>query len=330
MQTSLALAVYHAATIAAALEAGPPCEPGLELVRDTSPPLRRPGTIKFRSTCGRTLDVSGPYGVFSASPGIDDVAHSLVGSYVDGAQRDEHAITIGRGALAGAQSIIAVATDTDGRSLLQSFELGSAVSQKLEEPQGETPSATCKTCISPGILCQDKCQNPPQTCTFYSSCAEAALPCGSSGYAIGYGLRNCNKFMQRLSHFSAAGQAWIFRVMTCLQKFLINGPLQRCTLDCSSLKSDAFGSHPICYVNSGVCDLPISDWLQLVITIRDDLLTLDTLKQAVTTGGNCLVHYSQEISDEIQKLEDQLHHTTHPAKTLAEIAALRSVRHVFE
>lgn len=324
------LAVFYAATLPAALKAGPSCEPGLELVRTTTPPPLGAGAIKFRASCGRRLDVSGPYGVFSASPSLDNVAPSLVGSYVEGAQRDEHAITIGHGALAGAKSIIAVATDADGRTLLQAFQLGSDASQKLKEPQSTSLNATCKTCNSPGILCQDKCQNPPQTCTFYSSCAEAALPCGNSGYAIGYGLKNCNKFMQRLTHFSAAGQAWIFRVMTCLQKFLINGPLQRCGLDCSSLKSDAFGSHPTCYVNSGVCDLPISDWVQLVITIRDDLLTLDTLKQAVTTGGNCLVHYLQEISDEIQKLGDELHHTSDPAKTLAEIAALRSVRHVFE
>lgn len=326
----VSLAGYYAATFAAALKAGPSCEPGLELVRDATPPLRGTRAIKLRSTCGRMLDVSGPYGVFSAAPNRDNVAPSLVGSYVGGAVHDEHAITIGHGALAGAKSIIAVATDADGRTLLQSFELGLGVSQQLEESQSANLNATCKTCNSPEILCQDKCQNPPQTCTFYSSCAEAALPCGSSGYAIGYGLKNCDKFMQRLSHFSTAGQAWIFRVMTCLQKFLSNGPLQRCGLDCSSLKSDAFSSHPACYVDSGVCDLPIGDWVQLVITIRDDLLTLDTLKQAVTTGGNCLAHYLQETSDEIQKLEDQLHHTIDPAKTLAEIAALRSVRHIFE
>ncbi|KAJ3472318.1 hypothetical protein NLG97_g11092 [Lecanicillium saksenae] len=118
--------------------------------------------------------------------------------------------------------------------------------------------------------------------------------------------------------------------MTCLQKFLISGPLPQCGLTCDALKSAAFGSHPTCYVDSGVCDLPVTDWVQLVITIRDDLLTLDTLKQAVTTGGRCLGHYAEEVKKAIDELKGELAAGGDKAKILAEMAVLKAVQKIFE
>lgn len=313
---------------AVAVRAGP-CVPGLVLDSSSA------STMTFRATCGAKLDLSEPYGVFTGPAGAN---RSLVGDYVPGAALSDDAVTINRALVADESNILVTATAADGETLLQSFALddSSSSSAPIDDTttamvyEERSEAATCQTCSNPGILCQAKCQYPPKTCDFYSSCAEASLPCGGSGYALGYGLANCAKFMQRLSHFSSAGQAWIFRVMTCLQEFLISGPLVTCGLTCDALKTAAFGSHPTCYVDSGVCDLPVGDWVQLVITIRADLLTLDTLRQAVTTGGSCLGHYLEEIEEEIGKLKAELADAEDKAKVLAEMAVLKAVQKIFE
>ncbi|KAJ6788529.1 hypothetical protein PWT90_01643 [Aphanocladium album] len=310
---------------------GADCAPGFE--RESVSDM-----IKFRAACGAKLDPSGPYGVFAAPNGTSSGGRSLVGDYIPGTERSSDAVTIRRDLIAGQDTIIVAATDSSGETLLQSFTMDAAQSDMTSaaatlyesRDAAAAAAAVCKTCSASDILCQPSCQNPPQTCTFYSSCAEAALPCGSSGYALGYGLANCAKFMQRLSHFSAPGRAWIFRVMTCLQTFLIRGPLTQCGLTCAGLKSAAFGSHPACYVDSGVCDLPVADWVQLVITIRDDLLTLATLKQAVTTGGRCLGHYMDEVRQEVDRLKGELAAGGDKVKILAEMAVLKGVEKIFE
>lgn len=332
------------------------CTPGLEREVTNGGGSGIAAELRFRPTCGRTLDANGPFGVFTAPlPSSGAGEKSLVGAHVQAASLDANGVTIRRPDLGAATTIIVSATDSTGETLLQSFLLddneddsfpllapegnnnANVVAERREATtimtglyDSRAATASCSTCTNPQILCQPMCQNPPKTCTFYSSCAEASLPCGASGYAIGYGLKNCNNFMQRLSHFSPAGQAWIFAVMTCLQKFLIGGPLVQCGLTCGKLKDAAFGSHPGCYVASGVCDLPVGDWVQLVITIRADLLTLDTLKQAVTTGGACLGHYVDEVKGEISRLEGTLAGSANKTAVLGEIAVLEVVAKIFQ
>lgn len=297
-------------------------------------PLQANGEITFKPTCGEKLGLNAPYGVFAAPNGTDAARGSLVGGHLAGAQLGENGVTIGHDSLAGVQSVIVTAETSRGTTLLQSFDLRPSSADVptqtvLHDARDGSTSSTCSACQNRNILCQSACQNPPKTCDFYSSCAEASVPCGASGYALGYGLKNCSKFMQRLSSFSSAGQAWIFRVMTCLQKFFIDGPLLQCGLTCDALKADAFGSHPTCYVDSGVCDLPVGDWVQLVVTIREDLLTLDTLRQAVTTGGDCLGHYAEELQAEIEKLEGELKDGVDRARILGELAVLEAVKKIF-
>lgn len=39
-------------------------------------------------------------------------------------------------------------------------------------------------------------------CTFYTNCVEVRVPCGSSGYAVGYGYHFCNAFEELRGNFN--------------------------------------------------------------------------------------------------------------------------------
>lgn len=172
---------------------------------------------------------------------------------------------------------------------------------------------TCDTCGScetcPGNpICQPTCQSPPpKSCDFYTRCAEEALECGAGGYPIRYGAKNCHRFQANLKDFSAQGQNWIWGTMTCLQKALI-GPVGQCGATCKSVEDAAFKSHPQCYVDNGVCNLPLNDMVQLIITVNTDLFAGPALDQVLATAKGCASHYIAEIEariDELKKLAEQ-------------------------
>lgn len=328
-----------AAAAAAVVGSASSCVPGL--VRAGS--SFSDSTISIQAACGARLNASGPHGVFAA-PTTGGGGSSLVGVYVPGAaELSADTFAVRQDLVAGEKTVLVMATDENGRVLVQSFavhppaaapsdEGTTSLHEQRSSDNGSTTTAACDACNSPEVLCQPACQDPPQTCAFYSSCAEAAVPCGAAGYALGYGLANCDKFARRLPHFSAAGRRWVLAVLTCLQRFLIAGPLtRRCGLTCAALRTAAFGSHPACYVDAGVCDLPARDWVQLVLTIGSDLATLDTLRQAVTTGGRCLGRWRAEIEEELARLRgiSGLLGGEDRAGVAAEMAVLEAVERIF-
>ncbi|KAI8911153.1 hypothetical protein EDD86DRAFT_246489 [Gorgonomyces haynaldii] len=138
-----------------------------------------------------------------------------------------------------------------------------------------------------------ECSQPvPQTCSFYPTCVEPVLPCGATGYALGYGNKYCNAFKDKLDKFSPAGQDWIWSVMNCLQKELV--PLATGTgleqvNTCTKLRSFAYGTHPHCYTLPGhsICELPITDWFHVLGVIKKELLDVATYKQAIAVAGQC-------------------------------------------
>ncbi|KAM4064389.1 carboxypeptidase regulatory-like domain-containing protein [Hirsutella rhossiliensis] len=161
--------------------------------------------------------------------------------------------------------------------------------------------AGCVT--SPGrAICQPTCQSPPpRSCNFYTRCAEKTLQCGQDGYPLRYGAKNCRRFVARLDSFSPQGQAWIWRTMLCLERALVE-PISGRGATCESVKSEAFQSHPRCYVDSGFCDLPLSDIVQVVVTVKSDLFEGPALEQALTAAGGCARHYALKIKEKIDEL----------------------------
>jgi hypothetical protein len=169
-------------------------------------------------------------------------------------------------------------------------------SSVIVDKAGEAECDECGDCDAcpTDPMCLDKCNSPVRgSCSFYRDCAEAQLGCGAGGYPIQYGEKNCNKFQNNLNSFSAAGQAWIFDTMLCLQQAMVP-VLQTCTADCASFSSAAFDSHPGCYVNSGVCGLGCSDIIALFFTVKEDLLV--SPKQIFLTAEGCLENIVQTLS----------------------------------
>jgi hypothetical protein len=59
---------------------------------------------------------------------------------------------------------------------------------------------------------------------------------------------------------SPEGQVWVTDTMLCLQRALVPYGKGREPTTCEAVKEYAFGTHPSCYINSGVFTLPPSDW----------------------------------------------------------------------
>jgi Stanniocalcin family len=139
------------------------------------------------------------------------------------------------------------------------------------------------------------CSNPvPNSCTFYPSCLESRLHCGPSGYPLGYGLHYCELFTNARSQMSPEGQAWVTDTMLCLQRALVPYGTGRESTTCSDVKEYAFGTHPSCYIESGVCTLPPSDWAIIVDTVglADLFSSWDAFKATMETAGGCGAFYA--------------------------------------
>ena len=174
----------------------------------------------------------------------------------------------------------------------------SVIIDKIGIEKCDKCSNDCDKCKS-DPMCRDTCLNPPmKSCLFYTDCMEAKVSCGASGYAIGYGSKYCNKYVNRLAFFTSQGQDWIYKVMICLQKGLVV-PLKNCDNNCETLKQIAFASHPGCYINSGVCDLPVKDFINIIKTVGGDLTDMAALKQALQTVTGCGSRYILEIENAI-------------------------------
>lgn len=130
-------------------------------------------------------------------------------------------------------------------------------------------------------------------CTFYESCVEATVPCGPTGYALGFGNKFCNLFMDKLDKFSPRGQKWVLATASCLQRKLV--PLVTSSLapECPGIKQVAYDSHPQCYATPtedesiSFCKLSIGDWKVVLDIVKSQLVDRDSWKQILETLGQC-------------------------------------------
>jgi hypothetical protein len=232
-------------------------------------------------------------------------------------QNSMNSLGFGAFTAGGATQWYTLELDTAGTSSVE-FDVGvSNVVDNLYQSQiiidkiGFQPCDGCGDCVTcPGApMCQDVCQNPPpMTCSFYSTCAEATAHCGAGGYPLRHGQKNCNKFQNNLAHFSTAGQNWIWATMSCLQIALVPVVTSVCDTDtaCQAIQSAAFASHAKCYVDSGFCSLPASDFVAVITTVGGDLANLDALKQIGSTLEGCVDNIIASIKTEIVKIISEL------------------------
>ena len=120
-------------------------------------------------------------------------------------------------------------------------------------------------------------------CEYYD-CMETKVQCGEDGYLAGYVGKYCKRFSSvTYPRMSEKGQAWMDGVRECLITNLDEGYYEG--ESCESIERRGIADHVTCYVDTGLCSLPISDWLGIVATIRVDDIPF---MQAVTIGNTCL------------------------------------------
>jgi len=135
-------------------------------------------------------------------------------------------------------------------------------------------------------------------CSFYVACLEAAKPCGSEGYAVGYGDKYCNRFLAN-DALSPQGAVWRDETMQCLQTRL-GRYLGDASATCRVVLDGAFDDHPFCYTqpHASICNLPATDWISIVSTIdHGDLLSERGRKQIAATARTCLQRWAGLPSD---------------------------------
>jgi hypothetical protein len=105
---------------------------------------------------------------------------------------------------------------------------------------------------------------------------------------------------------SPAGQAWVTNTMLCLQRDLVVYGDGSQSISCPDLRTFAFNTHPDCYVKSGVCTLPPSDWEIIISTVsfKELFSSLDALKATLQTVKGCADFYVWLIDRAILKVVD--------------------------
>jgi hypothetical protein len=148
---------------------------------------------------------------------------------------------------------------------------------------------------------RDECSNPVRdTCSFYADCVESRYDCGPTGYPLNYGQPYCQKFTAAKSQLSEQGKQWVSDTMLCLQTSLVPEALGEpsAVKTCQALHDKAFASHVGCYVQSGLCQLPPTDWWVIVTTVGFWEL-FQSWVQSLETGAECIafiIWFERQVS----------------------------------
>jgi len=111
--------------------------------------------------------------------------------------------------------------------------------------------------------------------------------CGDDGYLLGYGAKYADRFFNRTRrHMTRTGRRWIDDVLVCLQHSLRDTITEEAS--CPDIRTNAFDSHPKCYVDNGFCTLPVWDILNVVWSVDlTDFASADAARQLVHTAAAC-------------------------------------------
>lgn len=195
------------------------------------------------------------------------------------------------------------------KSLLQQ-ELKTVYLKKLEQKFGDC-GANPESCLSQvddymvanlpkaaGEICF-----PYTMCGFYK-CMEKNYRCSEVGvdYFTKLAFPTCSQYVKNIGQkkFSETGVKWIYSVMICLQKGLID----ECVLNgdcpvssdreqqkktCDHITEFTLAYHPGCYINSGVgvCRLPLADKMAIWKTVSP-FMTKRERQEAYKVIFNCL------------------------------------------
>ncbi len=173
---------------------------------------------------------------------------------------------------------------------------------KVQETLGECHSTNClqdngnylSLNTSQGNICL-----PYTQCGFYH-CMENKYKCLNEGvnYFTHLAFPTCSQYTQNIkkNYFSQQGYEWIYSVMVCLQKGLVDEceVKSNCTKEsqkesCNYITEFTLNFHPGCYLNSGigVCKLPLKDKINIFRTVSK-YLTPRERQEAIEVVKTCI------------------------------------------
>lgn len=142
---------------------------------------------------------------------------------------------------------------------------------------------------------------PYTECDFYK-CMEEKYGCMQVGvnYFQELALPTCNQYVKNINahKFSKDGVEWIYSVMVCLQKGLVDECEVSGACDkgdqkktCDYITDFTLKFHPGCYINSakGICNLPFADKMAIWKTVRPYLTARERI-EAYKVIFHCLTN----------------------------------------
>ncbi len=145
----------------------------------------------------------------------------------------------------------------------------------------------------------DSCQREDEHPCYMYDCAENEVQSrgfcqeGEPHYFSDYGLKYCRKFSTvTRPKLTEEGQAWLDRALVCLKDAIFDHCKDGGCDSCTKIDSLAFRSHAPCYINSGLCSLPLSDWKKITMTVETrDLVSRASRRQILQAGSLCVSQF---------------------------------------
>jgi len=145
----------------------------------------------------------------------------------------------------------------------------------------------CEEEVEEASECIDLLENNSCGQCQYYSCLEEKAQCGEEGYLLNFVGKYCERFTQitypRLTEF---GKVWLEGVRECLIYNMDNDYYEG--ESCESIEDRGIKDHIECYVGTGICSLPISDWVNILSTIKPGEFPI---MQAVAVGNKCISNF---------------------------------------
>ena len=136
------------------------------------------------------------------------------------------------------------------------------------------------------------CEPEQNSCDFYQ-CREGRHQCGDDGYYLGFGYKYCQEYIELTPTFKPETQRWMADVRLCLQEELAALSENRM---CKDAMNFAFDSHSKCYMEAGVCSLPLSEFYQVLKVIKGNVLLPKIFFEGIE-----IMYYCAVINDELDE-----------------------------
>ncbi len=168
--------------------------------------------------------------------------------------------------------------------------------ESLREDYGDSfATDLVSTWSKNSILPNQSCAKYIGTCDFYL-CQEQKSPCGLDGYNLGFGFKYCSgsKFTLFNQMQTDLGKNWVTNVFQCLQKQSLQVSEVKEIRTCEKIKSDAYDSHPDCYVQSGFCELKLSEKLKIFKLVKKEIFSQESLPMVKNLLHKCHIEKQEQ------------------------------------